>query len=212
MYRNGQLSDTFVQEADELLSIICSQSDNVVIAGDMNIHFELVHDSKVNSCLSVFQSYGFKQQIYEATHIGGGILDQVFTFSLDTNILISSHIDPIDRFTSDHFPIYCNLSVTLSSKYYKNLHYRKLTDIDKPELKSNIKNIIGKMNTSGGFEATYACLRHDFKVIMDNHAPLVTKVVSIVPNAPWFDKEYRKLHSRRRSKYNIIIQDTQFIT
>ena len=44
----------------------------------MNIHFEDVKDKKVKQSLDIFKSHGFRQQIFEPSHEGGGILDQVF--------------------------------------------------------------------------------------------------------------------------------------
>ena len=105
----------------------------------------------------------------------------------------------MECFTSDHFPIYCNFSLSLSSKYYKKLHYRKLSGINKVAFKNDVKNIIGNTNTRGNFKNTYLDLKQQLNSLTDAYAPFVTKKISIVANAPWFDKEYRHIRSKRRA-------------
>ena len=39
--------------------------------------------------------------------------------------------------------------------------------------------------------------------LLDNHAPLVTKLISVVDKAPWFDSEYKKLRVERRKAERI---------
>ena len=36
------------------------------------------------------------------------------------------------------------------------------------------------------------------KELLDKHAPLITKTIKVVPNAPWFDDEYKQLRKSRR--------------
>ena len=200
LYRTGQLSSIFFQELDSLLSFICSQSDNVIVAGDLNVHFEIVNDKKVKYCKELFMSHGFKQHILEATHIEGGTLDQLFTFSLDNKIsCTNSEVDAVNTFGSDHFPIYCNINLTLDQKYYKKVTYRKLSSIDKDVLRTDLNNMLGGIDFSCEFGTTYSNLKSRSKEIIDNHAPLLTRNLAVMSEAPWFDKEYRVLRSKRRS-------------
>ena len=198
LYRTGALNNIFFQELDCFLSHICSQSDNVIVTGDMNVHFEMVNDRKVKDCLDMFMSYGFKQQIHDATHTDGGTLDQVFTFSLDRQIACTSAIDSIHRFGSDHFPIYCKLNLALDKKYFKQVTYRKLSSINQVDLITDFKNSFKAIDLSGNFGTIYSKLKSNLRSILDSHAPILTKNLAIMDEAPWFDKEYRKLRSKRR--------------
>ena len=199
MYRTGSLTKIFIKEIDELLAHLCSNFDNIIIGGDMNIHFENLKDKKVNQCLDIFKSYGFRQQIFEPTHRDGGTLDQVFTFSIDNILTCSPEVDPIDKMDSDHFPVYLKLSLSLTKKYYKTLTYRKFKDTNSHVLKSDICSVINDNDFSSDFGSTYKNLRQNINSILNKHAPYVTTTVSIIKDAPWFDKEYRQLRSKRRS-------------
>ena len=199
IYRTGSLTKVFVNEIDELLAYLCAHFDNIIIGGDMNIHFENMKDKKVKQCLDTFKSYGFRQQIFEPTHIDGGILDQVFTFSIDDIISCTPQVDSLDKMDSDHFPIYLQLNISLVKKHYKKLTYRKFKDTDLPVLNSEICSVLENMALSDNFGTTYQTVRNNLTSVLDKHAPYVTKTIAIIKDAPWFDKEYRQLRTKRRS-------------
>ena len=176
------------------------QYSNIVVAGDMNIHFEKINDKKFKECLNIFKSYGFRQQIFEETHPGGGTLDQVFTFSLDKTLTCSSYVDSDDRMDSDHYPVYCHLSISLAQKYYKHMTYRNIKDMNRIAFDNGLCNILHELNLNGEFGTVYAALRNSLNCLLDEHAPIVTKKIAIVNEAPWFDKEYRELRCMRTEK------------
>ena len=199
LYRTGPLSSMFVHELDSLLSHICSQSDNIVVMGDMNVHFEKVNDRMVKECVEMFMSYGFRQQIFEPTHIEGGTLDQIFTFSLDNKLSCISKVDSTNVFGSDHFPTYCEINLALEKKFFKQLTYRNLSSIDKNVLRKDLIDLLGAFDFSGELGVMYCSLTNSIKTIIDHHAPLLTKNLAMMNEAPWFDKEYRVLRCKRRS-------------
>lgn len=198
MYRTGPLNNSFFQDLDSLLSFICTQSDNIIIVGDMNIHFERVNDKKVKYCTDLFMSYGFKQNISEPTHVDGGTIDQVFTFSLDNKFTITSKVDSVEKFKSDHFPVYCNINLALDKKFYKQVTYRKLSVINRDTLRTDITTVLDNIDFSGQFGTVYSRLKTNLIDVIDDHAPVITKKIAIMSEAPWFDKEYRDLRSKRR--------------
>ena len=71
----------------------------------------------------MFMSYGFNQQIKDITHIDGGTIDQVFSFSLDNKLSCISQVEHTDTFGSDHHPIYCNFNIALDKKFFKTVTY-----------------------------------------------------------------------------------------
>lgn len=201
LYRTGPLNKSFLQEVDCLLSHICANSDNIVVVGDFNIHFERTNEKTVKECVDMFSSYGFIQQIHEATHINGGTIDQVFTFSLDRLLTITVDIEPIHRFGSDHYPIYCKVNLALEKKYFKKLTYRNTSAINQLEFKKDLIEICDEIDPGlldENIEIFYNTLKSHLRVAMDHHAPLLTKNVSVMDTAPWFDKEYRNIRSKRR--------------
>ena len=52
---------------------------------------------------------------------------------------------------------------------------------------------------SGQFGTVYSCPKINLIDVIDDHAPVITKKIAIMSEAPWFDKVYRDLKSKRRS-------------
>ena len=53
MYRPGQMSALFNQELDSFLSEISTKADTLILAGDLNIHFNQLHNKLYKQALDV---------------------------------------------------------------------------------------------------------------------------------------------------------------
>ena len=200
LYRTGPLSTSFNQELDILLANLSGRCDSFVLAGDFNIHFNLSSSNRlIGQTLEILNSYGLQKIVNKATHISGGSLDQIFMYSHKGQLSHSVHIEADNSLGSDHFPVYCDLEVTLTTKYFRKIQYRNLKEINPEELQSRLTAITD----------TYIVAEGDFKDIMidlncttsdmiDELAPICEKMVSTVDTAPWFDNEYREHRKRRR--------------
>ena len=125
IYRTGPITSAFNGELDHLLSEAAAKCDTIVLAGDMNIHFDLgIKNGLVSQTLDVLSSYGMVKHINNATHVNGGSLDQIFTFSMDNKLAVSHTIDHENSLGSDHFPIFCKFNITVAGKYFKAVEYR----------------------------------------------------------------------------------------
>ncbi|KAL5262659.1 hypothetical protein ACHWQZ_G008156 [Mnemiopsis leidyi] len=200
LYRPGNLTALFHQEIDTLLSVASLQCDCLVVAGDMNVHFENTSDKLVKKTLDLFLSYGLEKQVCESTHIAGGSIDQVFCFSLKKQLQCSVAVDSDNRHGSDHFPVYCDLSLEFERKYFKQITVRKLKAVDKAQFNSDLLDFISTIDSpaSAPFENSVSSLTNLCSELLDEHAPLQTKTVSVIDRAPWFDKEYREYRKLRR--------------
>ena len=125
---------------------------------------------------NVFYIHGFKQQVFEPTHISGGFLDQIFTFSLDKSLSSSVNVDSASKIDSDHFPVYCSISLLLMKKTVKYLKYRNLKMVDKNEFANDYKAVLNDLDLKNGrFGDIYVELQHNTNVILNKHAPLINK-------------------------------------
>jgi len=198
MYRTGPLTSAFTQELDLLLSDISTRSDNIVLAGDLNIHFD-GNNRVASDTLKILKSYGLRALYDRPTHIGGACLDQLFTFSLNDHLHCSNvFIDNSDTLGSDHFPVICNISNTLGKKYFKSIEFRDIKAVDKDTFSSDLNDVLDQFNVSETFENSVVSLDASIVNLLDVYAPLISKRVSVVDTAPWFDKEYRDLRKLRR--------------
>ncbi|XP_063695378.1 uncharacterized protein LOC134826809 [Bolinopsis microptera] len=189
-------------ELDLLLSAITMKCDCLVIAGDLNIHFENKNDKLVRKTLYLFLSYGFNHHVNEPTHVAGGSLDQIFCFSIKNQLQCKVLVDSVNRHGSDHFPVYCDFSLEFEKKYFKDITYRNLKTVDDDQFTSDLFDIVnlidlGKIGTTD-MSASVANLNDLCAELLDEHAPIVSKKVSVIDSAPWFDNEYRDYRKLRR--------------
>ena len=146
IYRTGPLTSLFNQELDALLSLAFSKCDSIVVAGDLNLHFNVASNNGiVSQTLNVLNSYGMVRQIYDATHINGGSLDQIFTFSMNKQLTCTHTIEQDIRLGSDHFPVLCNFSFALVGKYFKSLEYRDIKNMDTASFSDELVSIVKKL-------------------------------------------------------------------
>ena len=213
VYRPGPMSPYFISEIDNLLSYIVSKCDILILAGDLNIHFDDSRNKLYKQAYDTFLSYGLQRRVFVSTHIAGGSLDQIFTFSLQRDQLqCDVSVDSASAIQSDHYLVYCTLGFSFERKYFKELQYRKLSDIDVPAFNTDLKCILQTVDT-GSFSSALTFLKSSFGDLIEEHAPLVTKRISCVDTAPWFDSEYielrrlRRRSERRAKSVNATIED-----
>jgi hypothetical protein len=198
LYRPGQMCSQFNQELDALLADLTPRCDCLVLAGDLNIHFDHSANKLYKQSHDVILSYGMKKLISEATHIGGGSLDQVFTLSQDNQLECVVKIDNMNTLGSDHFPVFCTFKLIFEKKFFKSINYRKLKDVNTEVFSEQLLKIVDDITVSGSFKSAVSSLTDQSLELLEQHAPLVSKRISVVTTAPWFDKEYRELRTLRR--------------
>ena len=199
VYRPGAMSSDFNNEIDKLLSIVLAKCDILILAGDLNIHFN--QSNKLNKeALATLNSFGLQRKVFASTHIAGGSLDQIFTYSHHNQLTCNVSVDSSNsNVGSDHFPVHCSMSLTFEKKYFKQLTYRKLKGIDAITFARDLSSIVTNVDISS-FSNALKSLKGSFGHLLDEHAPVTTKRVSTIDSAPWFDKEYRDLRKVRRKK------------
>ena len=201
IYRTGNLSSIFIQEIDKLMSHISEKYDCFILAGDLNIHFNLRYSNKlIDQVANMFDSYGLKGHVNEPTHINGGCLDVVYTYSMMNKLTCSTNIDSLNNLGSDHFRVYCKLNIQSAQKYYKTIQYRNLHDLEKDKFSGKLEVIVKKQLNSDkhSFSDSINQLTNSAVALLDEHAPFLEKKIAVVDKAPWFDSEYRTQRKLRR--------------
>ena len=128
------------------------------------------------------------QHIKNPTQKKGHTLDIVATFNdkpLVSNVEIVEYDDVSDHFLID-FAFTCSPEV----RELKQIRYRNLRGIDPEKFSSEIVERWGGLNSDDSFGDNinrYSALMVD---MMKEQAPERTKMIKIVPDAPWFDQEY----------------------
>ena len=199
IYRTGPINNKFFEELNDLLSVACLTSDYVILAGDFNIHIEK-SGNETEKLLEITDSFGLEllNDPDVSTHLSGGCIDLIFYNSnlIDRSTVV---VDPQVKL-SDHYPVkFSSRKYNVSLKSVKQITSRNLKNIDQVALSADLKNYaMNLFKVEDTFLSTVNLFFKDINEIINSHAPLVTKTITFVPNAPWFDTEYKKQRAKRR--------------
>ena len=182
----------FLDEIVKLFEMLVTRKENFILAGDINIHMDVDY-SYANQFKDILDTFNMIQHVDFPTHIKGHTLDIVVSFGDFPEI---RNIKSDENDVSHHSLVDFQVAIVPEAKKEKIIKYRKLKNIDSV---SFIRDVSERMDLSseafGDNVKTYNKVLSD---ILDKQAPVITKTIKIVPNAPWFDAEYASLRKLRR--------------
>ncbi len=118
-----------------------------------------------------------------ATHRSGHTLDLIFTRKESTVIFDCERICGI---TSDHHALKRHLKLQCPSAVRMTLRYRKLFGSFMADIESSLRSSKPTSDLNK--------LTHNFDSTLqehlDNHAPMVTRTITIRPNCPWYSESF----------------------
>ena len=164
-----------------MLESLVLQCCPVIVGGDLNIHVEDPTDSDAQRLAAIFDAFDMQQHVTEPTHLRGGTLDLVATFS-DYDIT-SLTVDPAGVI-SDHSLVTC----TLPSRRYvappATRCVRSWQKIDRSAFTQAIKDsCLGRApSPSLTADDLFTVLRS----IADRLAPVHEVCSRVRPHSPWF--------------------------
>ena len=184
---------TFLDEITELLEMATSKYVHILLAGDVNIHMD-EDESYSNRFKDILESFNIKQHVNTATHIHGHTLDIIATF-LDGPAISNVVVNEYDL--SHHYLVDFVVSVSPVKKQQKTISFRDLRKIDTVKFKTELNDrllVLESMN----FGENIQMYNQELSGLLNNHAPVKHCTIKIVPEAPWFDKDYAELRKKRR--------------
>ena len=165
----------FLDEFVKLLEMLVTLKDTIVLAGDINVHME--EDSLYpNKFKDILDTFNITQHVNFPTHIQGHTLDIIATFGGKP---IISNITSNENDVSHHALIDLHISVVPEVKH---ADVSEKLDLTSQSFGDNVKRYNEVLNE-----------------ILDEHAPMRTRTIKVVPHAPWFDAEYDNLRKLRRN-------------
>ena len=185
----------FFEEFTQMIEVLITAYDSLIIAGDVNIHTE-TDESYSRQLADILDMFNMVQHIQQPTHNMGHTLDIVATFQEKprvSNISVNEYIEVSDHFLVD-FSVTCSPEV----RDLKEIRFRDLNAIDPLSFSSEVLQRwvgVNREQTFGENVCRYSAILED---MMEQQAPEKTKTIKIVPNSPWFDGEYREVRKLRR--------------
>lgn len=185
----------FFSEFSELLESVVLRPNPIIICGDFNIHVDEHDDPDAKRLDDLLQSMGLQQKVCVPTHKSGHTLDLLITRKYDT-LVCSTPI--ADEHLSDHCSVLCCLNNPKPKSTVKEISYRKLKDINLKSFKDDISSSALIAKTPTQLEDILECYNTTLSAILDKHAPVNKKILTIRPRVPWYNQEIRSAKRLRR--------------
>ncbi|XP_033096821.1 uncharacterized protein LOC117101067, partial [Anneissia japonica] len=194
--KNKLTRSMFLEDFSRFLESVAAIPGEIIILGDFNIHVDEANDRFATSFADLLDAVGLRQHVAERTHKSGHILDLLI--SRQSSSVITGDVKVHPGTPSDHYAVKCYLNCIPPKAPRKTLKYRKIRQIVVDDFKCDIESSELYTNPAcdlDGLVNQYNTILHD---LLNKHAPLVEKTVTVRPNAPWYNDELRAVKQDKR--------------
>ena len=163
--KNPITNAMFINNITEFLTEALSQHQNIILAGDFNIHINKQDDPEVNILMDTMTALGLQQHTNFITHHSRNTLDLIFTETIMRQKVLKC---TPGSFISDHCAVNITLSVPKTNIIRMTTQTCNLKDID---LDSFIKDMgIEEISTSN-LEDMLEMFNKKLTTTLDHYAP-----------------------------------------
>jgi len=205
----------FLEDFVTSMEIPLLSKRHTTVIGDFNIHIDKPDNRNTCRFTDTLESLNLVQHITEPTHTSGHTLDLLITKATD----FVPRISVSDYCISDHSAIFYSLETSAPALPKKSIKYRKIKSINIEALKddivqSSLQNAITNIYDPN---AAVTIFNTTLSTILNDHAPLKNRIVTIRPTAPWYGEEIKTAKKQRRKaesiwrKSNLIIHREIYI-
>ena len=185
----------FITEFAEFLVSVVMTTEPLVLAGDFNIHVNIKSDNDAAHFLDLLSSMGLHQHIDFPTHISGNTLDLLISRTLNFNLI--QGVRPGTYF-SDHSLALFTINISIPQLLRKKVSFRKTKAIDITAFLEDLSASGLCQDPPSEPEKLVDCYNTTLAGLLDRHAPLKTKTVTVRPQVPWYSEEIREAKRARR--------------
>ena len=184
----------FIEDFASLLELVILSPGRLIILGDFNIHIDDDQNLHRKLFLDTLDSFNLEQHVRESTHKSGHTLDLVITRCSED--VTKVFVDQPE--VSDHNSVCFHLNLSKPPLPTKLLHYRKIKSINREEFNKDIKaSSLLKKDFNDVNELTNA-YNETLSKLLDKHAPIKSKTVTIHPTSPWYTPEIHEAKKLKR--------------
>ena len=160
-------------------------------------HVDDTSDAVAANFLGLLESFDLRQHVHSHTHRAGHTLDLVISRSAESILNVTSVDD--SSIISDHYTVCADLQFVNPSWERKRIGARKLKAVDIEQFKQDIGLSPLLFDSSSDLQELLHLYNSELSSILDKHAPLKLRMVTIRPAAPWLSEEI-KLERRIRRR------------
>lgn len=194
--RPGVNISTFLDDFAYYLEYLSTSPGYLLPAGDFNIHVDCSDDNDAHKFLNLLESFNMMQHVTGATHSDDHTLDVVIT-RCDEQFVRDLRVH--DPAISDHLAVMCKLLFVKPSYKRKEILFRNLKSIDMETFRRDLKDSdLFNLTDDQDLSQLIGSYNHTLKSLLDLHAPIKRRTVTIRPSTPWFTNEIANAKRKRR--------------
>ena len=153
-------------------------AEPLVLAGDFNIHVNIMTDNDAAQFLDLLSSIGLHQHIDFPTHTSGNTLGLLISRTLNSNLI--QDVRPGTYF-SDHCLALFTINISVPQLSRKKVSFRKTKAIDITAFMEDLSASRLCQDPPSEPVKLVDCYNTTLAGLLDRHAPLKTKTVTVNP-------------------------------
>lgn len=185
----------FFRDFSTLLEVISIDPARLVLVGDFNFHLDVDGDHYANAMKDMLDSAGLQQHVTGATHRRGHTLDLLISRKFDNLV---SDVEVVTGMPSDHHVVKCLVDIARPKPVKQVVNYRDLKKINLDLFKHDIETSMLSINPADDLSQSVKQYEHVLRDLLDRHAPLKSKSITLRPHAPWYTVELRVAKQTKR--------------
>ena len=200
--KNNTSINSFLTDFNDFLETLSSES-KVCVLGDFNIHFEKLCDPAALKLKKLLHEHSLTQLVNEPTHSGGHTLDLVITRDSQREMYTTV---VSDLCLSDHFVISLSLPYHKPKTSTKVTKSRNIKSMDMNVFKSNMSQELHESMNSKCKTSLSTKFTKCISDLFNKFAPVVSRIISIRPYAPWINLSVKAQKQIRRQAERIYVK------
>ena len=184
------LASSVIEFCNKLISLleenINTDKGTLILTGDFNIHMDDLTHPDTNTFMDTLEKLDLRNHVNFPTHKLNHHLD-LFIDSISSPILTEVKCGFM---LSDHIFVHALINLTKPRAPQQEVTYRKLKNIDQSKIDQDLSNIVQQSiylhNASP--DELVSFYNDNLKKLLDQHAPLKTKLLRISHLQPWFNE------------------------
>ena len=189
--KSGLSPDMFLSEFATFLEEIAISPGTLLIVGDLNFHIDDKSNVSATKFMNLLDSFNLIKHVTGSMHRPGHTSDLVLT--RPDNSLISN-LDIYNPLISDHEVILFSFGAERPNPVKKDIQYRSLKKINFAKFCQDISSsALGNTVPISGTSELTALYNTELTHILDDHAPLKSKLIYDRNECKWFTNELGEL-------------------
>ncbi len=193
--KNHLTTSAFIDDINKLMAELFLLKGRLLILGDFNIHMNNTDMADTQQFINVLDIFSMQQHVTVPTHKAGNTIDLLLTRSSDIGI---HSIAVSDDLISDHFVVNFSLATTRPPRPQKVVSFRNYKRLNIDDFKLDINNSNLSKTTPNDPIKLADVYEQDLMSLLEKHAPLKTRRITIRPLSPWYSDAINSLRGEAR--------------